>query len=297
MEKKFPKPDVKTMKDNKKATLSEIIASEIANKHNQHRIMLVEGKTGTGKSNFCLRLSYDVSVHFSKMLGGEPEDYFSIPNVAMLTPKELVRVVKSIKPYGIYVMDDIGGDAFNSRNWNSKGNKIFGYILQTFRTYNNLLIMSAPDREFVDKIGRNILHYKVVMKENLELMNYGYSMGSVSRVQKMYQKDNGGNMYPFLTRDRKVFTSIKVKRAPVHLIEEYEVNRKRIQAETQAEKMKLFDELVSEFEETTTPKVSVKDRVQELRRDVQAGVYPSLKQACEDVGINYGYAKQIKGVF
>lgn len=238
------------MNRNPKTSLSEIISNEIANQHNQHVIMLVEGKTGAGKSNFCLTLAYAVSKRFADKLGGKPEDYFTIENVAMLTTKELIRVVRGIKKHGIYIMDDIGGEAFNSRNWNSKGNKIFGYILQTFRTYNNLLIMSAPDREFVDKIGRNILHYKVVMHQDLKLKDYGITVGTVSRVEKMYHKDGGGNMYPFITRDREVFTSMIVKRAPQHLIDDYEKLRESIQAESQERKSRAFEELINmdEFE-------------------------------------------------
>lgn len=276
-----------------KMTLASLLADEIANGYNQHRIMFIEGKTGTGKSNAAIDLAHKTSIEFSKRLGGLPEDYFTIDNVAIITEKELIRVGETFKKFGIYILDDIG-IGFSAREWNTKGNKIIGYILQTFRTYNNLLIMTAPDREFIDKIGRNLLHYKVLMTG--ALFEHGVSYGSVSRVVKKYQKDNGGNMYPFIRRERTIFTSVKFQRAPDNLINEYEKRRFEIQDTMQKEKLaELKDMLFDEAEKQ--PKVTVKDRVQELRRDTLAGLYPSLKAACDDNGISYKYAKTIPANF
>jgi hypothetical protein len=106
-----------------------------------------------------------------------------------------MRIAKDLKKFGIYILDDAGAKGLSARNWQSDQNEVMTKLLQTFRTNNNLLIMSSPDKGFVDKIARTLLHYKVTMTE--PHFNEGYTLGKLSTVKKISTKDNNLNLYPF----------------------------------------------------------------------------------------------------
>ena len=221
-------------------SLAEVMCNKICTGFNQHAIIMIEGKTGTGKSNAALEFAFNVSLHMADKLGGVPEDYFTTDNVAILIGEEVIRIAKNIKQHGIYILDDIGAEGLNARNWQSDINAVMTKILQTFRTKENLLIMTVPDRGFVDKIARNLLHYKIVMKQ--AWFSRGLTLAKLSTVTKQYSKDNGNNFYPFIRDKDTVYNYAVFARAPKHLIVSYEKARHEIE-----EKMRL--DSIAEFEE------------------------------------------------
>ena len=210
-------------------SFSEILANRICGGHNQHAIILFEGKTGTGKSYASLRLAYDCSLLFAKKLGGRPEDYFTLSNVGILTAEETIRIAKSIKQYGIYILDDAGAEGLSSRKWQSEQNDVMTKLLQTFRTNNNLLLLSSPDKGFVDKIARTLIHYKITMTH--AFFNKGVSLGKLTAVKKIYTKDSSSNYYPFLRMHGMVFNFIMFTLPPKPLCDAYDKKRKRIERE------------------------------------------------------------------
>jgi len=54
-----------------------------------------------------------------------------------------------------------------------------------------------------------------------------------------------------------------------------------------------MQEKVTSMSPPETQKVTKKERVLELVRDVEAGMYPTLKSACEDNEISYPYARNV----
>jgi len=261
-------------------SLAEIICDKICTGFNQHAIVMIEGKTGTGKSNAALDFAFNVSLHMADKLGGRPEDYFTTNNVAILTGEEVIRVAKNIKQHGIYILDDIGAEGLNARNWQSDINAVMTKILQTFRTKENLLIMTVPDRGFVDKIARNLLHYKIVMVQ--AWFSQGITLAKLATVTKQSNKDNGNNYYPFIREKDIVYNFAFFKRAPKHLIVSYEKARHEIE-----EKMRL--DSIAEFEENIS-KESVNNQ---SRADPIESVVCNIKLSSPDLS-NRGISEVLK---
>ena len=245
----------KTLKKfDEESTLSfaEVVCDKICSGHNQHIIMMIEGKTGDGKSNAALDLGYNVSLLMADRLGGVPEDYFTIDNIAILTGEEVIRIAKSIKQHGIYVLDDVGAEGLNARNWQSDINEVMTKILQTFRTKENLLIMTVPDRGFVDKIARNLLHYKVVMAQ--KWFSRGITLGRLATVRKQYNKDDGKNIFPYIRHKGKIYNYTYFGLAPKRLRDEYEDRRHKIEEEMRVNSIDEFIENIENSKEDKADK-------------------------------------------
>lgn len=234
---------LKSNKDFKTLSFAEIVCDKICSGYDQHIIMLIEGKTGDGKSNASLDLAYNVSLLMADRLGGVPSDYFTIDNIAILTGEEVLRIAQNIKPHGIYILDDVGAEGLSARNWQSDINEVMTKILQTFRTNENLLIMTVPDRGFVDKIARNLLHYKIVMAQ--KWFSRGITLGRLSTVRKIYNKDDGKNIFPYVRHRGVIYNYASFGLAPHNLVAAYKKKRKEIEAEMRADSL---DELMTNIE-------------------------------------------------
>ena len=245
----------KTLKhfdDSSYLSFSEVVCDKICSGHNQHIIMMIEGKTGDGKSNAALDLAYNVSLLMAERLGGVPEDYFTIDNIAILTGEEVIRIAKGIKQHGIYILDDVGAEGLNARNWQSDINEVMTKILQTFRTKENLLIMTVPDRGFVDKIARNLLHYKIVMAQ--KWFSRGITLGRLATVRKQYNKDDGKNIFPYIRHKGKIYNYSYFGLAPKRLRDEYEDRRHKIEEEMRVNSIDEFEENIEVSEEKKSDK-------------------------------------------
>lgn len=254
-------------------SLSEIIADKICGGHNQHVIIFIEGKTGTGKSYASLRLAFDVSLQFAKRLGGRPEQYFNIDHVGILTGDETIRIAKNIKQYGIYILDDAGAEGLSARNWQSDQNEVMTKLLQTFRTNNNLLIMSSPDKGFVDKIARTLLHYKITMVQ--AFFNQGVTLGKLSTVKKISTKDNNHNIYPFLRAHGVIFNYVQFTMPPEWIRAEYDKRRTRIEREMNTRAIEEFEGCNQKQELKKAFAASIA-KEEEVKRKANAQMYKSL---------------------
>lgn len=253
-------------------TFSEILANRICGGHNQHAIVFFEGKTGTGKSYASLRLAFDCSLLWAKKLGGRPEDYFTLKNVGILTAEETIRIAKSIKQYGIYILDDAGAEGLSCRNWQSEQNEVMTKLLQTFRTNNNLLILSSPDKGFVDKIARTLIHYKITMTH--AFFDKGISLGKLSTVKRIPTKDGGTNLYPFLRAHGVVFNYIQFPAPPKPLSDAYDKKRKRIEREMNLRAIANMEENNKNPEKIVEEKTKLAEK--ELKRKENAKMYKAL---------------------
>ncbi|MGI5846251.1 MAG: ATP-binding protein [Alphaproteobacteria bacterium] len=256
-------------------SFSEMLANRICGKHNQHAIILFEGKTGTGKSYASLRLAYDCSLLFAKKLGGRPEDYFTLNNVGILTAEETIRIAKSIKQYGIYILDDAGAEGLSSRKWQSEQNEVMTKLLQTFRTNNNLLLLSSPDKGFIDKIARTLIHYKITMAH--AFFDKGVSLGKLTTVKKIYTKDSSTNYYPFLRAHGMVFNYILFTLPPKALCEAYDRKRKRIEREMNLRAIAMLEE--SKKKEAAKIEKQKKKAEAEEARKINARLYKQFVES------------------
>lgn len=221
--------------------VGKMIGDIIGSKHNQHVLMAIIGRTGTGKSSAALQIAHETAKYMSKLNGHRPDYYFNIDHVAIITEDEILRVMSNIKKNGIYILDDIGV-GWNSRKWQSKANIIMNNIIQTFRTWNNLLILTVPDDENIDKVPRNSLKFRVDMKEaNFDM---GYTLGAMQEFVRNYKLKK--NYMPYPKHEGVKYVRVMFNRPPDALINEYEKRRTSIQEQMQKdniEQMKaVFDE-------------------------------------------------------
>jgi len=273
--------------------LGEVFGEIITSGNNQNIICLIEAKPGQGKSWSAMSIACAAAVHLARKLGGNPWDYFNIDHMGIIMPDVMTDVILAMKKYNIVILDDIG-PAYSGRKWQSKGNEAINNMLQTMRTDNNIIIMTVPDSDIIDKIGRNILHFKIVMKQPMHKM--GFSLGHLSTVDKMYNVSSRKNMFPYMKLPDKIYNYARFDKPPKSLTDEYE-KRRAVQLlrlkEHSGNKMK---DGVNEFfgtEEKKSQKITKKEKGLELIRDVHAGVYRTLKEAADENNFNYNYLKNI----
>lgn len=241
------KLNLKTDSTERYPTFAEILTDRICGGHNQNAIVIVDGKTGSGKSLASLRLAFDCSLLFAEKLGGHPTDYFNLDHIAILTADEAIRITENIKQFGIYILDDAGSEMFNCRNFMSDQNEMMSKLLQTFRTNNNLLIMSSPDKGFIDKVGRILMHYKISM--SMAFFNKGFTLGKISTVKRISTKDYGSNLYPFLRMHGVVFNYCAFRLPPDSLRKAYEKRRKEIERQMNLAAVQDLKESIAKREE------------------------------------------------
>jgi len=246
------KEDVETEYENE-LYLAEVFGSIISSGNNKNIILLIEAKPGQGKSWSAMRLACDCAVYLSEHLGGVPTDYFTIDNMGIIMPDKMVECIENMKKYQVVILDDVGM-AYSGRKWQSKGNEAMNNMLQTMRTDNNIIIMTVPDADWIDKIGRNILHFKIVMQSPLHSM--GYSMGRITAVQKLYNSSSRKNIFPYLKLPDKIYNKVLFGKPDDNLSQEYE---KRRAIELTRLKEESIDELkngVNELSSTEINKMS-----------------------------------------
>jgi len=274
--------------------LADVFGNIICSGNNKNIILLIEAKPGQGKSWSAMSLACQCAVYLAEHLGGNPWDYFNIDHMGIIMPDKMVECIENMKKFQVVVLDDVGM-AYSGRKWQSKGNEAMNNMLQTMRTDNNIIIMTVPDSDWIDKIGRNILHFKIVMESPMHSM--GYSLGRVTAVQKMYNSSSRKNIFPYLKLPDKIYNKVLFSKPDDLLTDEYE---RRRAIELTRLKEESVDELkngINELSKDVTPKVSKKERILEIHRDFKAGVYENMYRTFKDAvcaeHINYDYARGV----
>lgn len=233
--------------------LSDVFGSKLARSDKEHEICLWEGPTGFGKSYAAISAMWNTSLYLAYERGRDPEDYFTIDNIAIITPDEVLRVAKAMKFQGIYCLDDIGV-GLSSRKWNQKSNEVINNILMTFRTNNNLLTLTVPNKKMIDVNARRLTHHKVVMESKLE--DFGISIGKLSTVEYQYHKDSDAAIYPFLKYSGKKYNKCMFEMPPKFLWQEYDKRRKEIEEANREETLAELAEMQSDEEKPSNKKMT-----------------------------------------
>lgn len=203
--------------------LARMLAEIVTSNDKQNVIILIEAKPGYGKSYAALDLAVWTAIEISKIKGGDPWYYFNMEHVAIINSSEIVRVIEIMHQLGVYIFDDFGV-GYSSRDWQSDGNRAMNDMLMTIRTDNNILIMTVPDAEWIDKIGRNILHFKVVMTQ--KLFQLGRTMGKLTIEDKMYNAQSKKILHKYLHTEREVYNNVMFCFPPKNVAIQYDYLRK-----------------------------------------------------------------------
>jgi len=192
------------------------IARAITSKYNQHITLLIVGQPGSGKSWAAMDLAYQAAYAVSRIVDGKYapdgmwQKFFNLDHMAIVTLDRVTNLMKHMRQYGIYILDDIGV-GYNARDWQKNKNRKLNEIIQTFRTDNSCTIFTVPDRFLIDKVPRSLVEKYMEFEKSEQLFSkrggyesvnvYKYfNITSMKRDNKQffaYMKDtlDGANQY------------------------------------------------------------------------------------------------------
>ncbi len=123
---------------------------------NQNNLIVVTGKTGKGKTWTALSICELISAR-----NGVP---FGIDN-QVFTLKEMMALINSNKlSKGSCIVFDEPQCSISNREFQSEANKVFNYLLSTFRHRNLTLFFCTPYEDLLDLSCRKLFHFKFTTK-------------------------------------------------------------------------------------------------------------------------------------
>lgn len=209
-------------------------------KNNLNFLAIAEGPTGIGKSWGMIRVAYDLDNDFeARQIAFSFKQVMEIINADWFKKKKLK----------VIVFDEAQTDISN-RQWQSLTNKLFNYLLSTFRHQNIILLFTSPYSDFIDSQSMKLIHCRFDIKgHNREtkqthirpkLLQYN------SKLKKFYEHSL------FVIRDSKYIKLVDwhVTKPPQHLIEPYE----QAKCEFTSKLNKSILEQLNSIEEKSKPK-------------------------------------------
>lgn len=151
-------------------------------KRDQNYVMVVTGATGSGKSYASLRVAQQIDPNFD------------VTKQVIFSPDQFMDVVKDKKLHqgAVIIWEEVGVN-YSSKEWYSVINKQIGYIFQTFRKKHICLIMTVPDKDFLDSTARKLLNAEIRMMgiNRTENITYAkiYFSNYESNTKKWYYKN------------------------------------------------------------------------------------------------------------
>jgi len=130
--------------EQKPKTWIKYILSRIAK--NKNFLAIATGQTGSGKSYSCLSIAEQL------------DKEFNIDRI-VFSAIECLHLIKSGKlKKGSVIVYEEGGVNFSSKTWQSQTNINLGYLFQTFRSDNYIVLFNSPDTSFLDSTMRKLFH-------------------------------------------------------------------------------------------------------------------------------------------
>jgi len=176
-------------------SLAEMFARRVAGKHNKNVIFILFGDLGGGKSMTLIKLAVSCAQWLAKIRGGKPSDYFTMRNVAIIDPEMLQEKMSHLEQYQILMLDD-AGPGYDARTFMSKQNRDLNYILQTCRTTNNIILVSAPHGAMLDVTIHRVAQYYGEISEIRH--DEGITFLKVFRLVRVFRE--GKIFYVYMTK-------------------------------------------------------------------------------------------------
>src|SRR4030067_1004819 len=120
---------------------------------NSNNLVSVVGKTGSGKTWSAISIAEIMS-----QLSGVP---FDIENI-VFSLRELMELINSDKlRKGSVIVFDEPQISISAKEFQSEANKVFNYLLSTFRHRNFSLFFCTPFENLLDKSTRKLFHVRI----------------------------------------------------------------------------------------------------------------------------------------
>ena len=122
------------------------------NRKNKNTLIVVIGPTGSGKTWTTMSVC--------EMIAAENNTSFKVINI-VFTLRELMELINSKElKKGSCIIFDEPQVSISSREFMSEANKVFNYLLTTFRHRNLNLFFCTPYEDLLDKSSRKLFHGK-----------------------------------------------------------------------------------------------------------------------------------------
>ena len=153
-------------------------------KNNKNNLIVFVGQTGSGKSWGGLSVG--------EMMSKENKIPFGIDNI-VFSLKELMQLINSGKlKKGSVILFDEPQISISAREFQSQANRVFNYLLTTFRHRNFTLLFATPYEDLLDKTSRKMFHAKFttmkINKEEKKVIVKPVELQYNSHKQKFYEK-------------------------------------------------------------------------------------------------------------
>jgi hypothetical protein len=176
-------------------TLAQMIATKITSPHNKDYKLALVGPMGSGKSRSLLYLACETAKAIATIRDHDSAkwpNYFSLDNVSIGDPQGHAQALQSIKKYNIYILDD-AGVSLDARNFATTYNKTLNHIIQTCRTDNAVIFMSAPDMFLFDKVPRLLVSAYAEIGEQYH--DQGFNLVKVFVSTRNYRDGTSNSAY------------------------------------------------------------------------------------------------------
>ena len=201
-------------------------------RRNKNWLCVWTGGTGDGKSWGAGRTCERIDKNFIDDI----KDYGIKSRIAWGKPIRFMEMLnrgiedKTIKK-GTLLMFDEAGVGMPAREWYSQANKMFSYVMQTFRSLNLGVIFTVPDLSFIDSQPRKLFHNYI---ESLGV-NYKKKCGIVKPFE---MKNNPKEDVIYFSYPR--FHAFKIKRFYISkphkdFIKSYEIEKEKFNEELRIE--------------------------------------------------------------
>lgn len=227
-------------------------------KLNKNNLIAVIGQTGSGKTWTAISVCEMISKK-----NGVP---FEIENI-VFGLKPLLKLVNSGKlKAGSSIIFDEPQVSISSREWQGKANKVFNYLLSTFRFMNVNMFFCTPYEDLLDKSSRKLFHSKFetvsinvktkMAKIKPKIIEYN------SHLSKFYEAYLKINYKPI---SKSVFVVEKLKRWNIpkpsdEMIKLYEIKR----AEWHKRLTQDLDKQLADYGKDKEKKNELKDKIIEI---------------------------------
>jgi hypothetical protein len=198
-------------------SLAEMFARRVGGKHNKNVIFILFGDLGGGKSMTLMKLAVSCAQWLAAIRGGKPSDYFTMKNIAVIDPEMLQEKMGNLRQYEILILDD-AGPGYDARTFMSKQNRDLNYILQTCRTTNNIILVSAPHGAMLDVTIHRVAQYYGEISEIRH--DEGLTFLKVFRLIRVFRE--GKIFYVYMTKSGVSIRRYYATLPPKELKKEYD---------------------------------------------------------------------------
>lgn len=179
-----------------------------------HNFLLNNGilSHNSGKSWFDLSLAYDI----------DPD--FDVRQVAFSFEK-VMEIIQSDwfskKKYKIIIFEEVQ-TSISNREWQGLVNKLFNYLLSTYRHRNIILLMNSPYTDFIDSHARKLIHVVFEIRGHSEITKKTRCRPKILQYNSKLKKFYEHSLYVLRNHRQSKQIYLLMDKPPKHLIKPYE---------------------------------------------------------------------------